>query len=548
MFNGKFSRLITKGVISAEELNSVISESITSGKYPEELLIEKGVPKHEILFCLSGYYGFPFIEYDENVTAPYLFVKRIDMEKLMRNLWFPLSAEQNKAEVIAHDPHNTSVIEDIKKTLGVEEINFLVALPSDLVRIIENNYDLNSGFPRSAGRTPLAIVRTFLAERRSMLSCYRTSLAKGRTGLAFLRTGISLITIAVVLFRIFGFGYLTIFETALLITGVLVAYDGLKWYLPARKTGSKKVDCSSTEPTGWTAVLEISNIGNNPCFQRTAPVKGVEELYNDWSNLTPVMRRRFLASERTDLAEERTTLACHRTMMARARTGLAFTRTGIAFSGLGIALLRLSQLRAGAWTIFDATLILIGILMSLEGFYWYMPGRSSGIECFESVKKATVKQNIWDFIFPPAQRRSDFKDLRASVPPIRESYSPGIWATTGLALERTVLAERRNVMARLRTVMARSRTGMSFIRTGMSISSVGMGLLVYFGTGSVSWTVFDILLIVTGLLFITDGLYWHLPAEKIRRQFPYCFGEMEIMIPNYGKPVRSWKKVVFSHD
>jgi uncharacterized membrane protein YidH (DUF202 family) len=548
MFNEKFSRLITKGVINGAELDSILSESAAYCKYPEESLIHKGIPKHEILFCLSEYYGFPFVEYDENLTIPYSLVKLLEMEKLKQNLWVPLSVEKDKTEVIIYNPDDTLLIEDIKKTLGVDRINFLIALPYDIIRIIENNFDLNPGFPLSAGRTPLALVRTFLAERRSKLSCYRTSLAKGRTGLAFLRTGLSSVTIAVLLFRIFGFGYLTILEAAFLIAGIVISYDGFIWYLPARKTGSKKVDCSSTEPTGGTTVLELYDPGNNPCFKRTAVIRGAEELYSDWNNLSPVMRRRFLASDRTDLAEERTVLACHRTMMARARTGLAFTRTGIAFIGIGIALLRLKQLHIGPWTVFDAALILMGVLMSLEGLHWYVPGRRSGIECFESVKKAADKKNIWDFILPPVHRRPDFQDIRSSVPPVKQSHSPGIWATTGLALERTVLAERRNVMARLRTVMARSRTGMAFIRTGLSISSVGMGLLVYFGAGNISWTIFDVTLILIGLLFIADGLYWHFPAEKIRKQFPYCFGEMEIMIPEYGKPVRLWKKVVFSHD
>jgi uncharacterized membrane protein YidH (DUF202 family) len=548
MLNEKFTRLVIKGIITKAELDSIIEKSAESCSHPEELFIEKGIPKHEILFCLSEYYGFPFVEYDENITASYFLTKQLEIEKLKKNLWFPLSVEQDKAEVIVYNPYDASIIEDIKNTLEVERISFLIALPSDLVRIIENNFDLNPGFPPSAGRTPLALVRTFLAERRSKLSCYRTSLAKGRTGLAFLRTGISFITIAMVFFRIFGFGYLTILEAAFLIAGIVMSYDGLIWYLPARKTGSKKVDCSSTEPTGGTTVLELSNPGNNPCFKRTAVIRGAERLYSNWNDLSPVMRRRFLASDRTDLAEERTTLACHRTMMARARTGLAFTRTGIAFIGVGIALLRLKQFHTSSWTVFDIALILMGVLMSLEGLHWYMPGRRSGIECFESVKKAADKKNIWDFIFPPVHRRPDYQDIRSSVPPVRQSHSPGIWATTGLALERTVLAERRNVMARLRTVMARSRTGMSFIRTGMSIFSVGMGLLVYFGMGNISWTIFDIMLILTGLLFIADGLYWHLPAEKIRKQFPYCFGEMEIMIPYYGEPVRLWKKVVFSHD
>ena len=49
-------------------------------------------------------------------------------------------------------------------------------------------------------------------------------------------------------------------------------------------------------------------------------------------------------------------------------------------------------------------------------------------------------------------------------------------------------------------------------------------------------------------LLIGDGLYWSLPAERLRREFPYCYGDMEMRIPNYGVPGRIWQKVVFSHD
>ncbi|MEJ2314020.1 MAG: DUF202 domain-containing protein [Nitrospirota bacterium] len=130
---------------------------------------------------------------------------------------------------------------------------------------------------------------------------------------------------------------------------------------------------------------------------------------------------------------------------------------------------------------------------------------------------------------------------------MRLSHKPGIWATTGLALERTILADRRNVMARLRTVMARARTAMAFIRTGLSIGAVGTGLLVYFGVGNFTWAVFEILLIIAGLLLIADGLFWYVPAEKLKCQLPYCFGDMEIFMPDYRVPARQWKKVVFSH-
>jgi uncharacterized membrane protein YidH (DUF202 family) len=258
------------------------------------------------------------------------------------------------------------------------------------------------------------------------------------------------------------------------------------------------------------------------------------------------MRRRFLASDRTDLAEERTTLACYRTLMARARTGLSFTRTGIASIGIGIALFR--QYHDGLWVALDGALIILGTIMMAEGFAWYLPGRHAGAKGAHAVKSSEDKPSIWDMVFPLVFKHGNFATIRMTPPPVKGSHSPGIWATTGLALERTLLAERRNVMARLRTVMARSRTGMAFIRTGMSISAVGLGLLVYFGAGNIWWTAFDVVLILSGLLFIADGLYWHLPAEKTRRQFPYCYGEMEITLPEYGTPSRSWKKAIFSHD
>jgi hypothetical protein len=50
------------------------------------------------------------------------------------------------------------------------------------------------------------------------------------------------------------------------------------------------------------------------------------------------------------------------------------------------------------------------------------------------------------------------------------------------------------------------------------------------------------------MLLIADGLYWHLPAEKLRKQLPYCFCDVEIAIPDYGTPTRTWGKAVFSHD
>jgi hypothetical protein len=137
--------------------------------------------------------------------------------------------------------------------------------------------------------------------------------------------------------------------------------------LPPRKLAKKRFNCLPTESTFGTTFLELNSSGYHSWVTRTLPIEGADQLRARWNRLSPVMKRRFLAIDRTDLAEERTILANYRTIMARARTGLAFTRTGVASVGLGIALLR--QFFSVPLTLFDSALIFIGTILTLEGYY-----------------------------------------------------------------------------------------------------------------------------------------------------------------------------------
>ena len=543
-----YQRLVRRNLLTDEALRSIVARSKGSPRTAEALLIDRGIPKHELLLCLTGTFNCPAVEFEESVIVAQTLLRRVDAERLKRALWFPLSLGDDRAEVVTWNPGDPDIAADVERTLGVANIDFRAALPSDIIRIIEHNQDLNPSFPPAAGRTPLAKVRTFFADRRSLFACHRTTLAQGRTGLAFQRTGVSFITIALVLYRVAGLGWLAPLEVVLLASGLLMTVDGLRWYLPARSIASKQPNCRMTDGERGSSVLMATWEGDEPHFARSEQVESSESLRAGWQDLSPVMRRRFLASDRTDYAEERTLLACFRTRMARARTGLAFGRTGIALVGLGIALLRLGQFRTPFWTLFDAGLILLGIAQLAEGLFWYLPGRRAGIEGLTSIQRTGDRPTIWGSLFPPAHGRPEAASGVSCRLPLTQSQSPGIWATTGLALERTVLAERRNVMARLRTIMARSRTGLAFVRTGMSIAAIGAGLLVSFGTSSIAWAALYGAMVLAGGLFVADGLYWHLPAERMRREFPYCYCDIEITIPDYGKPVRTWGTAVFSHD
>lgn len=532
---------------TGDDLREILASDELTGSGAEALLAGRGVPRHELLRALAEVRGCPFVEYGEDLTGPRDVLRRTDPEALKRGLWFPLAVRDGAAKVVAWNP--SAAAAEARAALGVDEIEWVVALPSDIVRIVENSQDLNPGFPRSAGRTPLAKVRNFFALRRSRYACVRTSLARGRTGLALFRTGLSFVTIALVLFRVLGPGLLSVLEALLVVAGTFLIVEGLRWYLPTRSAARRAVDFEVTTPTGGTTVLEAIRDGDgDPRFVRSEPVPGAAALREGWNRLSPVMRRRFLASDRTDLAEERTYLASLRTKMARARTGLAFARTGIAFGGVGIALLRVHEFRTGAWPLFDAALLAVGAAMMLEGLFRYLVDRSAGAKGDECVQSAADAPSIWEAVLPPRFDERLLLDGVSAAPPVALAHDPGIWGTTGLALERTVLADGRCVMARLRTIMARSRTGLAFVRTGMMMCMVAGGLLVYFGGSSPAWIAVYAALLAAGAVLVADGLWWHIPAERSRRQLPFCYCDVEIPIPDYGKPAREWAKAVFSHD
>jgi len=535
--------------MTRENLQHLQAPMGRDGPSGEEPIVGAAVSKDEALSRLKEQFDCPVVEYDEDLSASQSIMRRLDVERLKAELWMPLSVDEDSAEVIACRPDDIELLAGIRESLGVNEIRFLTATPADLTRIIENSWDLNADFPPSAGRTPLAKVRTYLAGVRTRYAVQRTSFARGRTGLALTRTGLAFVSIGVAFLRLFGGGWLLAMEIPLLVLGMAAIVDGLLWYVPARRESKEIFPYPPYDVPDDYSALEVSDPGGDMKFGRSSVVDSAGSLRDHWDALSPVERRRFLANDRTNLAEERTILAYLRTMMAKARTGLAFTRTGVAFAGIGIGFIR--KFNPGPWTAFDWGLIVVGVLMLAEGFYWYFPGRKAANAGMETVKQAGGTTPIWERIFPSICHFLAMKEHPAMQVPAEEtSRQPGVWATTGLALERTVLADMRNAMSRLRTVMARSRTGMAFIRTGFSILAVGVGLLIYFGFGGeeVYWTAFDILLIVIGVYLIGDGLHWFVPAERIRRQLPYCYGDFEIQNSDYSEPKTSWNRTVFSDD
>lgn len=97
--------------------------------------------------------------------------------------------------------------------------------------------------PASRERTHLARERNVLAAQRTIAATYRTIYARARTGLAFIRTGISFMGLGFGLLKIFSLSPLSIFDALLIAAGLLIALDGLLWYLPVRKEQAEMPRC-----------------------------------------------------------------------------------------------------------------------------------------------------------------------------------------------------------------------------------------------------------------------------------------------------------------
>jgi uncharacterized membrane protein YidH (DUF202 family) len=479
--------------------------------------------------------------FDEALAPSEALAASLDFARLQALRWLPLKVENGRAWIITPRDDLDAVKDEARALLGVEASDISKATDSALTRFIEHAQDINPGFPLESGRTILARTRTFLADKRSQFASYRTLLAKGRTGLATLRTGIALTTVSLILIKVFGFAGLVIIpEGMLMILGVIMLIDGLIWYIPCRRLAQKSTLQAPVGP-GEAFTIPFAYLKDGHIvIRRSPPVAGAGNLVKDHDRLSPIMRRRLLALERTELALERTRLAFFRTIMAKSRTGMALVRTGIALTGVGMALQQ--RIHSGSIDILGFAFIAVGIVLVVEGLGWYLSGRKSKLLSQSESEKAGEKSAGWEMLFPPAS--SEMEQRYRSVPLVMPGTSPGIWGTTGLALERTLLAERRNVMARFRTSHARSRTGMAYLRTAANFVAVGLGLLLTGPARSAGWTVLECGIIAVGILLFSDGLYWIIPAKRERWQLPFCDCQMEISIPDYLKPVTEWQTFI----
>jgi len=349
---------------------------------------EYGVARETLLSALREYYGCGSIEYDERLPIPPELLNSVSASQLSICDWFPVIKDGDGTIIIAaHDPSDPSMRFEVEGVFGPAPYEFRVALPDDISWYIQDFLHAKPGLLIGTERTGLAFWRNTMGHWRTRLACYRTDLARARTALAFVRVGLALVAIFRTLSSSQRYADHPMLASIALATGLLLLVASLPTYLRVRRSRlSPPRDQTLVEVTGATlSFLEnYQNLEQAEQGKRTKEtmLARLGDLLGNYCTILypspPSRERTHLARERNVLAAQRTIAGCYRTIYARARTGLAFIRTGVAFMSIGIGLIGYFGL--GFKTLFDAILILVGLLMIIDGGLWYLPVRKEQAE------------------------------------------------------------------------------------------------------------------------------------------------------------------------
>ncbi|MDH4230982.1 MAG: type II secretion protein [Nitrospirota bacterium] len=308
----------------------------------------------------------------------------------------------------------------------------------------------------------------------------------------------------------------------------------LSQWFPVGKAGDT-VTVAAANPRDPAVCKEISTYLKTETFEiRVALSEDIQWFILDFLHARPGhlvgTERTGLAFWRNTMAQWRTRLACYRNDMAKGRTALAFLRWGLGFIAVTNSLIRKLPLWRGAffpWIIMGA-----GFLMASYGLGMYLRIRKSrlrppGHHTLVEVTAATLQfLEGYHFIEDAGSGVPTKKTMLGRLGDFPADHctilypSPASKERTQLARERNVLAAQRTVAACYRTIYARARTGLAFIRTGVSFAGLGFGLMQYFGLSVFS--LFDSVLVASGIFLIIDGFLWYLPVRKEQSEVPGC--------------------------
>jgi uncharacterized membrane protein YidH (DUF202 family) len=379
----RFHPLVVSGIVSEQQLEAAEASAAARNLSVETVLLrDHRVPKRALLRVLSDHTGCPPIEYDERMPVPAELLAGLDVERLSTSRWVPVIGDGDEVVIATSDPISAEVAKETRAAFPGRRCTFRVALDEDVGFYIEEFLHAPPGLLIGTERTGLAYWRNTMAFWRTRLACYRTDYAKAKTHLALLRWGLGLVGLSDALMHARGGAVRSPLCWALIALGAAFSAWAIQGYMRVRRP--------RIEPPGHHTLVEvtaatISFLERYHVAPDAAPEETKRTMLARLGNLltpyctvfvppVPASRERtHLARERNALAVQRTIAACHRTLYARSRTGLALVRTGVTVASFGLGLIQYFE--PSVLTAVEATLVLVGVLMVIDGALWHLPVR-----------------------------------------------------------------------------------------------------------------------------------------------------------------------------
>ncbi|MFH1277607.1 MAG: ATPase, T2SS/T4P/T4SS family [Candidatus Eisenbacteria bacterium] len=136
--------LVRKGLITPEQKEKALTANRESGRRLGEILIEWGVlGEEDIARVLAEQAGLPFFRLRKGLADPRV-VGLVPREKAAMYEVLPLFRIHNRLTVAVGDPNKIFVLDVIRK-LTECDVRPVVSLREDIIRMIEETYDVESG-------------------------------------------------------------------------------------------------------------------------------------------------------------------------------------------------------------------------------------------------------------------------------------------------------------------------------------------------------------------------------------------------------------------
>jgi type II secretory ATPase GspE/PulE/Tfp pilus assembly ATPase PilB-like protein len=133
----KFDYLISRGLVTQEELSQAISEARQKQTDIESHLTEKyKISLKDVGQSLSQFYRCPFIEYDGRTVVDPELLKNVNVDYLKKNFWIPLRRNRDGVQILIDDPNSLDRLQDIKRIFPGRNIQFAVGLRKDILQFL----------------------------------------------------------------------------------------------------------------------------------------------------------------------------------------------------------------------------------------------------------------------------------------------------------------------------------------------------------------------------------------------------------------------------